>query len=108
MESARAALTYEESLFYYDVVGPLCSRIDLWETEYITSKDNPKAILDFIRGSGLRPFVQVLETKKEIQDFEAMILDGYTKAYPVREAAKFCFHSNDSSSWPIPKLPLHF
>jgi trans-aconitate 2-methyltransferase len=50
MGSARDALTHECAGFYYDALKPLCSNIDIWETEYFHNMANPEAIVDFIRG----------------------------------------------------------
>lgn len=91
MEAARNALTKESPSFYYDVLQPFASRIDIWETEYFHNMDGPEAILNWFRGTGLRPFLEALETEAEKQEFEHRMLDGYTQAYPRQKDGRVLF-----------------
>ncbi|MFP6581498.1 MAG: methyltransferase domain-containing protein [Candidatus Hydrogenedentota bacterium] len=91
MDSARNALTYATTGFYYDTLQPLCNKLDLWETEYIHIMDDPVDIVDFIRGSGLRPFTQALNSEEEVQRFEKIVLQGYTNAYPPQADGRILF-----------------
>ena len=91
MTHARNALTYQSTGFYYDVLRSLCTSLDLWETEYIHEMENAQAIVEFIKGSGLRPFVETLDTPEEIIHFESLVLDGYTQAYPAQTNGRVLF-----------------
>jgi len=66
---------------YYDTLKPLCSRFDVWHTVYNHVLDNAAAVVEWVRGTGLRPFLDPLE-----MDQRKAFLDGYTaqiaKAYP--------------------------
>lgn len=77
--------------FYYDVLYPFAGRIDLWETEYIHVLAGPEAILTWIRGTGLRPFLHALPDEVSRQQFEAELLERVTVAYPHRPAGKVLF-----------------
>lgn len=91
MESARNALTYETAGFYYDTLQPVCNKLDIWQTEYIHIMENHEAIVDFIRGSGLRPFTQALDSEEDIARFEGIVLQGYTNAYPPQADGRILF-----------------
>ncbi|WP_019500066.1 methyltransferase domain-containing protein [Pseudanabaena sp. PCC 6802] len=91
MDKARQAQTREKPSFYYDVLQPIASRIDIWETEYYHVMDSPKAIVNWCRGSGLRPFLAALESEAEKLRFEQLILEGYTKAYPCQKDGRILF-----------------
>ncbi len=82
METPCNALTKEQPSFYYDVLQPLASRLDIWETEYYHLMDSPQAIVDWFRGTGLRPFLEALENEEQKHRFQQMLLGGYTQAYP--------------------------
>ena len=84
MEDARDALTWHDTDSYYDILSPHCSTLDLWETEYFHIMDSHEAILDFIRGSGLRPFVQALDSEEEIAAFESLVLEAYRQEYAIQ------------------------
>ncbi len=91
MDSARGVLTHHPSGFYYDVLQPLCSSVQIWETEYLHNMESPAAILDWIRGTGLRPFLESLQSDDERAEFERQVLDGYTKAFPKQKDGRVLF-----------------
>jgi trans-aconitate 2-methyltransferase len=91
MHSARTALTREPPSLYYDTLQSLASHVDLWETTYHHVVDGPEAVLEWFRGTGLRPFLEVLTSDGERQRFEAMLLERYTASYPRRPNGKVLF-----------------
>ena len=91
MGKARTAVVVQVPAFYYDLLQPLAVRIDLWETEYLHVMDNPAAILAWIRGTGLRPFLQALEADEQRRRFEELLLAGLEQAYPRRAGGRVLF-----------------
>ncbi|MBV8494165.1 MAG: trans-aconitate 2-methyltransferase [Alphaproteobacteria bacterium] len=53
--------------FYYDCLAPRCRRILMWETNYIQVMDGIDAIIAWLRGTGLRPFLARLDEAEERQ-----------------------------------------
>jgi len=92
LDSARSAIVVHEPAFYYDLLQPLAARIDLWETEYLHIMDSPAAIVAWIRGTGLRPFLQALADDDERRRFEELLLAGVEQAYPRRVGGRVLFH----------------
>jgi trans-aconitate 2-methyltransferase len=45
---------------YYQLLRPVCSKIDIWQTTYVHPLDGPDDIVDWFEGSGLRPFLEPL------------------------------------------------
>lgn len=90
-ESARNALTKHPPLFYYDALQDLASRVDLWETTYHHVVDGPEAIVEWFRGTGLRPFLECLSSEEYRRRFEAMLLERYSQSYPRRPDGKVLF-----------------
>lgn len=84
LERARSALTNLPPEFYYDLLGPVASRLDLWETTYFHVLAGPEGVLEWFRGTGLRPFLEALATPEEKQRFERMLLQRYEVSYPRR------------------------
>ncbi|MGD1092588.1 MAG: methyltransferase domain-containing protein [Bryobacteraceae bacterium] len=91
MEGARNALTKHPASFYYDLLGPIASRMDLWETIYYHIVAGPEAVLDWFRGTGFRPYLEALRSDEERQQFEALLLDRYKRSYPPRPSGKVLF-----------------
>ena len=65
---------------YYDALGPLCSRIEIWHTIYNHVLENAAAVVEWIKGSGLRPFVDPLEAperKQYLAEYTRRIAEAY-------------------------------
>jgi trans-aconitate 2-methyltransferase len=77
--------------FYYDLLQPQAAQLDLWETEYDHVLDGPKAIVDWIRGTGLRPFLEALADDGQRARFQELLLEGVTRAYPRQKDGRVLF-----------------
>ena len=73
--------------FYYDRLAPKSRRIVLWETNYIQIMDGIDAIIAWLHGTGLRPFLARLDEpeQKLFLDRYAVLLAG---AFPARSDGK--------------------
>lgn len=68
---------------YYDWLAPRAASVDLWETTYHHVLDGPEAVVDWVRGTGLRPYLEALEPSDR-PAFEARYLELIREAYPHR------------------------
>lgn len=91
LEAACATFTHAPAAFYYDALQPLATRIDLWETTYYHVVAEPEALLDWYRGTGLRPFLEALAGDEEWRDFERKLLDRYIAAYARQPDGRVLF-----------------
>lgn len=66
---------------YYDALRPTVSRLEIWHTNYNHVLDGPEAIVEWVRATGLRPFIDPLEPE-EREDFLARYLELIAAAYP--------------------------
>lgn len=76
---------------YYDMLSPLFDSIELWVTDYVHIMVSHHAILEMIRSTGLRPYLDRLETEDDRNDFEAMVLADITRDYPLQQNGKALF-----------------
>lgn len=95
LADARAPSPVQPPEFYYDVLAPLCRRVLLWETNYIQVMDGIAAIIAWLRGTGLRPFLGRLDAAEQ-----ELFLDRYAA---VLEAA-FPKRSDGRVLLPYPRL----
>jgi trans-aconitate 2-methyltransferase len=82
---------HHEMEFYYDTLAPAAARLDLWATEYLHILPDVEAIVEWYRGTGLRPFLEVLETDAERQRFAADYLASLRPHFPPRAAGGVLF-----------------
>lgn len=91
MGAAHAALTMEEPHVYYDVLAPRASSVDVWETTYHHVMGSPSAIVDWISSTGLRPYLEALDTPEERERFLKLLTERVAEAYPKRADGRVLF-----------------
>jgi trans-aconitate 2-methyltransferase len=70
--------------FYYDTLAPLTSRLDLWATEYLQVMPDVLSIVEWYKGTGLRPYLDALPDSVERERFLVEYLEGLRRIYQPR------------------------
>jgi len=68
---------------YYDLLAPLAGSLDIWRTAYQHPMASARAIVDWVRSTGLRPFIDPLSPELResyLAEYERRI----DAAYPAR------------------------
>jgi trans-aconitate 2-methyltransferase len=68
---------------YYDLLRPLCSHFDIWHTHYNHVMENHAGVVEWFKGSGLRPFLAPLDPDMR-ETFTALYAKEIAHAYSVR------------------------
>jgi trans-aconitate 2-methyltransferase len=77
--------------FYYDTLAPHASALDIWATEYLHILDNAEAIVEWYKGTGMRPFLEALAIGEDKARFTADYLEAIRDVYPARPDGKVLF-----------------
>jgi trans-aconitate 2-methyltransferase len=77
--------------FYYDLLAPLSAHLDLWETEYLHILPNADAIVEWYKGTGLRPFLEALSSDVDREQFLSEYLQRIRAAYRPQADGKVLF-----------------
>lgn len=72
---------------YYDAFRPFTSKIDIWHTVYNHVLESHEAIVEWVKGTGLRPFLDPLD-KQERDIYLSLYLQALKKAYPLQKDGK--------------------
>lgn len=88
MEGVSALLTIHDYSFYYDCLSDLFTSIELWETQYLHILNSHESILEMMRSTGLKPYLEKLATDLEIKEFEGDVLEQINRAYPSQQDGK--------------------
>lgn len=77
--------------FYYDLLSPLAARLELWETIYLHVMENTATIVEWYKGTGLRPFLDALPSDADRENFLADYADRLEDAYPAQADGRVLF-----------------
>lgn len=72
---------------YYDALAPFASRLEIWHTVYNHVMPDAAAIVEWVRGTGLRPFLLPLSPNEQAE-FLARYLAEIERAYPPLHDSK--------------------
>src|ERR1700744_4923731 len=90
VEKARVRDEVPPAGGYYDALSPLCTRIEIWHTIYNHVLTDAAAIVEWVKGTGLRPFLEMLEPperKQYLAEYTARV----ASAYPPQADGKVLF-----------------
>jgi trans-aconitate 2-methyltransferase len=72
---------------YYQLLTPVCSKVDIWQTTYVHPLDGPDDLVAWVEGSPLRPFLEPLSAS-ECEAFLARYRAELSAAYPRQPDGK--------------------
>jgi trans-aconitate 2-methyltransferase len=94
-DAARAKEVLPRPGAYYDALRPLCQRIEIWHTVYNHVLADATAIVEWVKGTGLRPFIDPLEPAERKE---------FLREYPARVAAAYLPQADGKVLMRFPRL----
>jgi trans-aconitate 2-methyltransferase len=76
--------------FYYDLLAPRTAALDIWRTTYQHVMPDTAAIVEWVKGTGLRPYLDDLD-ESERGAFLMAYRQAIDDAYPARSDGKRLF-----------------
>jgi trans-aconitate 2-methyltransferase len=80
----------EPASFYYDLLAPRAQHIDIWQTRYEQVVPDARAIVEWFKGTGLRPYLEALSPEQRAV-FERDYEHALARAYPKRSDGNVLF-----------------
>jgi trans-aconitate 2-methyltransferase len=94
----RQAMAYnwvEPAEVYYDLLAGVTSSLDIWATEYLQVLEGSDPVLEWVKGTGLRPILNALDAR-EREHFLTIYAQQLREAYPT--------HVNGRTLYPFRRL----
>jgi len=82
LPGAEPTLTFKDPGFYYDLLAPLATQVDLWETTYHHVLPGHEAVVKWFETTGMRPYLERLEPGDQAF-FKERVLEGVREAFPL-------------------------
>jgi trans-aconitate 2-methyltransferase len=83
LESLLGPPPVSEPQFYYSLLAPLSSSLDIWESEYLQVLSGEDPVKEWTRGTALIPFLERLDPAEQ-PEFETAYALRLRAAYPRR------------------------
>jgi len=91
MRDCEKMLTFHDVDYYYNVLSRLTKHLDIWTTRYYHVMISYKALTDWHKSTGMRPFLDRLSSDKDREDFENEIINECKRSYPVQHDGKILY-----------------
>lgn len=75
---------------YFDILAGITPDFEIWETIYYHVMESHESIMEWYRGTGLRPYLDALPDGKR-DEFEEEVLQRVVEAYPRQKNGKIIF-----------------
>lgn len=69
---------------YYDVLAEGCDAVDIWATTYLHALHGPDAVLEWMKGAGLRPYLSALKDEAMAWAYLSELGARLDEAFPRR------------------------
>jgi trans-aconitate 2-methyltransferase len=75
---------------YYRILAPLAARLDIWECEYLQVLEGTNPVVEWTKGTALRPYLDALDDAAR-KGFLAAYAERTAAAYPAQPDGKTLF-----------------
>lgn len=91
LRHAAENIFIQPASFYYKALRNLAGNLNIWETEYLQIMDGPRAVLDWMRSTAMRPYLSRLGDDEQRSQFEQLCLAEYERLFPADDQGKSLF-----------------
>lgn len=91
LRRAAENIFIQPAAFYYNALRKEANILNIWETEYLQIMDGPRAVLDWMRSTAMRPYLSRLANDAQRSEFEQLCLAEYEELFPADDQGKSLF-----------------
>jgi trans-aconitate 2-methyltransferase len=82
---------YRTPEYYFDIIRTLGSRFEIWQTVYYHVLDSQQGLIEWYRGTGMKPILDRLPDDMARKRFEAEVLKEISPSYPAQADGRVLF-----------------
>ena len=75
---------------YYEIMTKHTENVTIWVTDYYHEMDSQESILDFLKGTALHPYIDIL-SDNDLNMFLSEVLNNLKCSYPCQQNGKVLF-----------------
>lgn len=90
-KGVKELFTINNASYYYGHLAKYFSKIDIWTADYYHIMDSQIAILEMIKTTGLKPYLERIENDIAKSEFETLVLRRIELDYPLQADGKVLF-----------------
>ena len=75
---------------YFDLLSEVTDDFSIWETVYCHRMPSHESIMEWYKGTGLRPYLNEL-SEHDAEEFERDVYNEVVKAYPIQSNGEILF-----------------
>lgn len=83
--------TINSASYYYDHLAKYFCMIDIWTTDYYHVMESQSSILEMIRTTGLKPYLERIADNNDKKQFETLVLEKIKQDYLLQNNGKVLF-----------------
>ncbi len=95
LQQVRAIQPVAEPAAYHRLLAPRAARLEIWETEYLHCLSGRDPVVEWTRGTGLRPYLDRLAGSER---------DGFLAAYTARIASSYPPEPDGTTLFPFRRI----
>ena len=83
--------TFHSAAYYYGILSALSTNVEIWETSYFHVMKSCHEILEMVKSTGLKPYLEKINDDRIRNNFETSIMKELEKAYPEQPGGYVLF-----------------
>lgn len=91
LDGASEKYHVQQIVFYYKALSNAAAALNLWEVEYLQIMSSTRAILEWVRSTAMRGYLERLTDPAEQKQFEELCLREFKKCYRAEDDGKVLF-----------------
>jgi len=88
---AEKLITYHSADYYYNILTSVSTKLEIWETVYYHILNSHTDLVEWYKGTGMRPFLEKIPDEASRKEFEDDVLVKCKASYEIQKDGKVLY-----------------